>query len=245
MKKFLFLVLAVLGSDHTNGQDYYEKLHESLEKEYEKFVHASLSNDSATAMNILENNKRTQVVEKKYFPTENIPEHIFNIKIAALKDSIIDFFKIENGSAENKILSKIFYFNRHEERMSIFFSAETSKDTIFSKEYFSSPDNIEDLYLTSFHELWVSKLYYAQDHPLKYTADFALKLTAIDTNTTRLKVIAIDPEVVNGMSIGIHGPMNVYTKVQSTTIEEYAILLFIAEKLGDRALLPLKIPKDH
>jgi hypothetical protein len=46
------------------------------------------------------------------------------------------------------------------------------------------------------------------------------------------------------MGLGVHGPMNIYTKVQPTTIEEYSLLLFIADKLGDGSLLPLKLPKS-
>ena len=214
-----------------------------MQPKYEKFIQAVLLNDTIKAEEILKSNIKIQPILEKAFPIKNIPAHIFKINVTALKDTIVNLFKIENDTDKNKFLRDIFYFFSENHRMQVFFVAETNKDTIFSREYFSGQPKSDDVFLTPFAGTWLSKFYYSDDHPLKYTTEFALKLKMVDSSSTELKVVALNPQVVNGMSIEVHGPQNEYAKVQPTTIEEYSILLFIADKLGDKTLLPLRLPK--
>ena len=129
--------------------------------------------------------------------------------------------------------------------MSVFFTAESSKGAIFSSEYFLQPNTSNDIYLSAMMAPWLSEYYYSDSQPIEYTADFVFKLTKIDENSTVVKVVAINPEIISGMGLGIHGSMNIYSKAQPTTIEEYSLLLFIADKLGDATLLPLKLPNHQ
>jgi hypothetical protein len=41
-------------------------------------------------------------------------------------------------------------------------------------------------------EPWLSKYYYSDSQPIKYTADFVFKLTKIDESSTDVKVIAVN-----------------------------------------------------
>lgn len=184
-------------------------------------------------------------IETKPFPVRNVPEHVFTISANALKDTILKAFKIENDPEENKHLKDIFWYysgNDKEHKISILFRAETNTDTIFSRRYFLNPNTSNDVFLEVFHTAWISKYYQSHGHPLKYTTNFAVQLSEVDANKTKVKVVALNPEVINGTGFGVHGPANIYTSAQPTTIEEYSILLFIADKVGDTSLSPLKLP---
>ncbi|MBS1606208.1 MAG: hypothetical protein JST42_26355 [Bacteroidetes bacterium] len=147
---------------------------------------------------------------------------------------------------DNKILKAVFYeVIPNGGTMPLIFQPETSKDTLFSREYFLKAGKSNDIFLHDFREPWTSKFYYSKDHPLEYTADFIVKLSEIDDSSTKLSVIAYNPEVINGISsYGPHGAVARYTPVEATTIEEYTFLEFIASKLGDSTLLPIKLPKN-
>jgi hypothetical protein len=184
-------------------------------------------------------------IETKPFPIKNNAEHVFNLNANVIKDTIVRAFKIENDPEDNKHLRDIFWYYAGEVKehpMAILFSAETSRDTIFSLHYFSKPNTADDVFLEVYHEAWISKYYHSHGHPLKFTTDFAIQLSSIDANKTKVKIIALNPEVINGTGFGVHGPANIYTPAQPTTIEEYSLLLFIADKVGDTTLPPLKLP---
>ena len=237
MKYFATLLLTIFISQIAIGQD-----------DYEKFIQALLKGDTVLAAQIERNYTNENKIEpiKEYpFPVRNITEHVFKLNMNVLKDSLLSFFKIENSPEENQHLRKIFYFYVDTIRMSVFFNAESSQGAIFSREYFLQPNTSNDIYLTAMHKLWLSKYYYSDSQPIKYNADFVFKLTKIDENSTVVKVVAINSEIISGMALGVHGPMNIYTKAQPTTIEEYSLLLFIADKLGDATLLPLKLPNNQ
>ena len=187
-------------------------------------------------------------IQTNPFPNKNVPEHIFNINVNALKDTIIKAFRIGNEQEDNKYLRDIFWYYTDKEKkykMPIFFTAETNIDIVFSRSYFSKPNTSSDVFLEVFHEAWISEFYYSHNHPLSYTTNFAIKLSKIGSNKTMVKVFALNPEVINGTGFGVHGPANIYTPAQPTTIEEYSLLLFIADKLGDTTLPPLKLPNNQ
>jgi len=92
-------------------------------------------------------------------------------------------------------------------------------------------------------ETWPSKLYFSGKHQLGYRTPFIIKLTKVGSSSTKVNIIAEDPKVINGISgYSAHGAVARETAVAPTTIEEYSILLFIASKLGDSSMLPIKLP---
>lgn len=195
--------------------------------------------------------KNIDPIQSKPFPIKNNPTHNFKLSIDKLKDTITSMFSIEN-QIDNKILNNIFYYyskgdsetnaNRH----LITFETESSQDTLFSKDYFSKASTSNDIYLHDFNFSWLSKLYFSNGKPLEYRTPFIIKLLKINNDSTTISVIAEDPKVLNGISgYGPHGPIARETVVEPTSIEEYSILLFIADKLGDKTLVPLKLPNDQ
>lgn len=187
----------------------------------------------------------TEPIQTKPFPEKNLPEHVFRSTYADLKDTIISMFTIEN-QLDNKILNQVFYEKMPTAgTMPLTFAPETNKDTLFSKEYFSKAGTANDIFLHDFRFAWMSKLYYSNDHSLKYTADFIVRLFKVNDSSTKVSIIAYRPEVINGIArYGPHGAVARYTPVLATTIEEYTLLQFIASKLGDSTLLPIKLPKN-
>ena len=234
IKRFFTFSITLLMTNIAFGQNNYEK-----------FVNALINGDTILAQKISDQNSTVGQIETRKFQIKNVPEHVFNIESIKLKDTIISLFSLEN-QFENKILSRIFYSKVSKTfTMNITFQAETNKDTLFSKEYFSNPNSSNDIFLHSFRECWPSKYYYSQNNSLEYTANFIIKLNKINDGSTRILIIADSPQVINGISgYGVHGPIARYTSVQSTTIEEYTILKFIAKKLGDKTLSPLKLPEE-
>jgi hypothetical protein len=185
----------------------------------------------------------TESINLKSFPIKNIPEHNFRVSISKLHDTIASLFNFENQE-ENKILSSIFYYYYPEGmKHLIYFSAETKDNAVFSREYFSKPNTSYDIYVHAYGDVWPSKLYFSGKKQLDYRTPFIIKLTKIDTNSTRINIIAESPKVINGISgYSAHGAVARETSVEPTTIEEYSILLFIASKLGDSSMLPIKLP---
>ena len=237
MKKIATIFLTLFIFQSAIGQD-----------DYDRFIQAILKGDTVLAAQIesdYADENKIEPISEYPFPVKNIPGHIFKLNINTLKDTLVDFFKIEYSPEENKYMKKVFYFYMDTIVMSVFFSTESSKDAIFSREYFLQPNTANDIYLTAMDGPWLSKYYYSVNQPIKYTAEFVFKLTKIDENSTAVKVVTINPEIISGKGLGVHGPMSIYTKAQPTTIEEYSLLLFIADKLGDRTLLPLKLPNSQ
>lgn len=193
--------------------------------------------------------KTVDPIELRAFPNKNIPERIFKLGLDKLKDSIVTFFSLENQS-NNKYLNSIFYDyvikdNQSEEnKLFTDFQVETIKTASFGEAYFSKPNTSNSIYLHNFGTPWLSKLYYSKDKPLRYRTAFVINLSTINNDSTKVSIIAEDPKVLNGISgYGAHGAIARETKVEPTTIEEYSILLFIADKLADKTLTPLKLPK--
>ena len=110
---------------------------------------------------------------------------------------------------------------------------------------FASPENRDDLYLHSHGEpIDPSEVYYGGGVPLRYRAEFQLHLTASNGNSTHISVITHKPSVINGtVCCGLHGYKSNDVAVESTTIEEYRILLFIGRLLGVTDMPPLRLPE--
>ncbi len=185
------------------------------------------------------------------FPIKNIPEYTFHLGIERLRDTIAALFNFSN-QYENKYLGPIFYYYIFEENESEkhknaqFFNAETVKDSLFGRNYFSKPNTSNDIYIHDFNTAWPSKLYFSNGKPLKYRTDFIIKLSKVDLDSTKVVIIAEDPKVLNGIDgFGVHAPVARETAVRPSSIEEYSLLLFIADKLQEHNLLPLKLPSSQ
>jgi len=184
-------------------------------------------------------------IQKRVFPLKNIPKHVFNFPADKLRDTIITLFSLDNGKQyHDSVLIKIFYDAiLNDKNMPCTFSVETSKDTIFSKKYFSNPKTANDLFLCSLGSFWFSKYYYSKDQPLEFISNFAIKFKKVDDSFTEVQIVADDPQVINGTKCcGFHGTYSKYTPVEPTLIEEYTLLQYIASKLGDTTLSPIKVP---
>ena len=69
-----------------------------------------------------------------------------------------------------------------------------------------------------------------------------MTLTKIDDENTLLKVKPEDLKVIKGVEgFTAHGFYSKEISVDPTTIEEYSLIYFIAEQLGDKTLRPLNL----
>jgi hypothetical protein len=184
----------------------------------------------------------TDPIQTKSFPEKNLPEHNFKFNSNALRDTIISLFTVAR-QYNNSVLARTFY-STADPGMSISFGAETSKDTIFSKQYFSKAGTTNDIFLHSFAQAWDSKYYYSKNRPLIFISNYIIKFERLNDSITKVSIMADDPEVINGTTCcGPHGTEARYTPVESSTIEEYTLLEYIASKLDDTSLAPIKLPK--
>jgi len=248
---FEHLVKAIKEGDTVLAKKYENKILKQHQDSYTRYFIAGLKGDTILAKQIENSIITIEPIEEKSFPVRNISEHTFKIPFNQIKDSIVAFFNFEN-QYKNKFIESIFYYyfpdndsaknNKH----FVSFNAETKKDSsYFSKSYFSNANTSNDIYLRSYDGWWLSKLYFSKGKPLEYGTSFIIKLSKIDRNSTKVSIVAEDPIVINGIDgFGFHGPRGRETKVQPSSIEEYSLLLFIADKLGDKTLPPLKLPSQ-
>lgn len=184
-------------------------------------------------------------IEPKDFSDKNIPEHYFHFDASMLKDTIVSLFNFDN-QYKNELLNSIFYHYASDHFIPVFFNAETADNAIFGKEHFTKQNTNTDIYLHDYEEVWLSKLYFSGNKALEYRTAFVIKMTAVDTKTTKVQIVAENPRVINGTAAyGAHGAIARETSVRPTTIEEYTLLLFISNKLGDSTMQPLKLPSDR
>ena len=219
--------------------------------EWVKYMQALLRGDTVLAAKIEKENITVEPIEEKPFQKRNVAEHVFHFSINRLKDTIISLFNFKNQS-DNKILKPVFYNymtegdTSVENRLQITFNAETKKDALFGMEYFSRPEAANDVYIHDFGQTWFSKLYFSKGRPLETRMAFIIKLSAQDATTTKVTIVPERPAVLNGISgFGVHAAIARETEVRPSTIEEYSLLLFVADILGDKSLAPLRTPENE
>jgi hypothetical protein len=70
-----------------------------------------------------------------------------------------------------------------------------------------------------------------------------IKLRSIEKNETELEIFAVQPVVIHGTECcGPHGRYGKKVHVKATTIEEYCLIVFIAEQ-PNLSLPPIKLPE--
>ena len=190
--------------------------------------------------------QKPEKVERKQLPSANATSHIFQLPLTTLRDTIAALFDFK-VQYENPYLKPIFYYYFPEDDTEhvnlITFNAETAKDALFGKAYFQKPNTANDVYLHDFGTTWYSPVYHAKGKPFLFRTAYILKLKSISKDQTQVTVEAENPIIINGTTgMGPHGPIAREEKVEPTTVEEYALLLFIRDKLGDKTMTPLKMP---
>jgi hypothetical protein len=114
-----------------------------------------------------------------------------------------------------------------------------------SKNLLTKPGNESDAYLWSdVSPIGESQVYYKNDQPLIYYADFHIHLSTVGQKKTRVDIATYNSSVAAGVdqSWSPHGPSLIEVNVDPTTIEEYQILLHIGEQVGTKDMPPLVIP---
>ena len=185
------------------------------------------------------NFEKYEPIELRTFPEKNKTEYVFHKGLNICRDTVINIFNDFARQMKDKDLNIVF-------PIQITFTPELSDSIhLFSAKYFESPNTKNDIYLQCFTEFWPSRLYHSNAKSLEYSADFVIKFSSVDSNHTKVQVITINPQVINGFDgWGAHGP-NLkarYTPVPSTSIEEYALLQYIGKYLGDTTLPAIKLP---
>ena len=124
--------------------------------------------------------------------------------------------------------------------LSLYFKEDNRYDILKIK------NNFNDAYLRTFLDYMKSKIYYKEDVPLKYTADFHLHLDSIGENKTKVTITTINPQVITGVKPGIGDNLTIgasnFKSVPASTIEEYEILLIIGKQLGQKGMPPCNYP---
>ena len=107
---------------------------------------------------------------------------------------------------------------------------------------FGAPGGDDDLILRYGHmPMGLSSVYYIDGRPVRYLADFQLKIEALGVGRTRVEVVTIDPQVIAGRALmpGRHFTRpNIYVPVEATSVEEYRLLLRLGELLGEPGMPP-------
>lgn len=179
-------------------------------------------------------------MEKKELIETNPTDHVFNIPIDKLRQTIIESFNELKTMHSEFYDSSVFFYEFKGYRHQAIFRAETSPG-IFGRQYFEQEGTKDDIYLYS-HEYWISPIYKAGGKQLNCRTAFILTLTKIDDENTLLKVKPEDLKVIKGVEgFTAHGFYSKEISVDPTTIEEYSLIYFIAEQLGDKTLRPLNL----
>lgn len=136
---------------------------------------------------------------------------------------------IKNGLGKNQI-----------RELSLYFKEDNRYDILKAKE------NLNDAYLRTFLDYMKSKIYYKENKPLQYTADFHLHLDSLPDNKTRVTISTINPRIITGVKPGIGDNLTIgasnFKSVPPSTIEEYEILLIIGKQLGQSNMPPCNYP---
>jgi hypothetical protein len=197
-----------------------------------------------SAVIILSGCDNLKSLERKELVEMNPTEHTFSVSIDSLRRTILNTFYGHKEIGSTFYQSSIFYINvdmgSGKHKMTVSFNAETPGDALFGKDHFKKPNTENDIYLHSFGQFWYSPIYFAGGEALEFRTPFIMTLESVDEGHARLKVRPETPKVIKGVSgFSAHGFVAKEIEVESSTVEEYSLILFIAEQLGDTTLRPL------
>jgi len=88
-----------------------------------------------------------------------------------------------------------------------------------------------------------SRSYYVHEKPLRTRGSFFIDIERISAHETKASVTTINLRALNGTITGIHGAIVPHiADLKPTSIEEYETLLYLANRLGQANMPPLKLP---
>jgi hypothetical protein len=153
---------------------------------------------------------------------------------------------LEAFSIEHQIDQPVFGSSTHPSQIESIFAVECATNALFGAKLFRDPANANDIYLHTFGTPFVvSSVYRGRDGGLPFIAVFHLHLTSAGSNTT-VTVTASDTQVVNGTKFGVGpcGPGQGWNnqKVRPTTVEEYSILRYLGNYLGETNMPAVGLP---
>ncbi|MES2808928.1 MAG: hypothetical protein V4619_09910 [Bacteroidota bacterium] len=169
----------------------------------------------------------------------------FKLPVKELHDTIVKIFEFKNQMG-NKILEDIFYYKNDGNYIQpVTFSTETADTAVFAENYFKKPNTKNDIFLNQYGDFWYSTMYFHDGKPFSYRTPYAIQLAGITKDSTLITIKALDPKIINGSRCcGMHlGNVSLEEPVKATTVEEYTLILYIAEKLGIKGMKPLHIPR--
>jgi hypothetical protein len=175
-------------------------------------------------------------IRKRILLKDNPTELVFPLSKDSLRTAVINIFN-SNAEIRSKFYNNsIFYLTTNDgEKVPIAFRAEGIENSIFTEVYFTNNPNSEEVYLyNSSGSSWLSPVYYVDDNKaLPFRSSFIVAFDSLETNKTRLKVTAENPVVIYGTECcDPHGYYGKEVAIPPTTIEEYSLILFIAEQLA-------------
>ena len=213
-------------------------------------IHLVLNFLSFFSMLLLLSNctKGPDSIDKKNLLTPNPTSCTFNMPVSKLRDTVVKLFGID-PQMDNKTLMKIFFYRWPETGDSqihqAMFEPETSDMPAFGSEYFKQKQTKDDVFLTPMADYWASPVYFHKNKPFDFTSSFSIKFKPVTQNTSSITIIAYKPVIFNGTKCcGPHGKYAILQTIESTTIEEYTLVLYLAEKLGVKNLKPLRLPEQ-
>jgi hypothetical protein len=185
-------------------------------------------------------------VQIKKLATLNLVSYVVNMPAKQLRDTLLALFdykyQMDDPGLKQVFVDAIADSSKY--KMQVSFSTETFNQAVFSKEYFAGPGTRNDVYITAMGGYWNSPMYFTEGKPLLYTSDFAFKFKEISKDSTLLMVKAVNPEVVNGSKCcSPHGNYSITQKVKPTSVEEYILIAFVAQKLNIKDIPALKMPR--
>ena len=186
-------------------------------------------------------------VEQKILLNPNQTCLTIKLPINKLRDTLVEIFDIDHQE-DNKILGRIFFYKSDPKDLGVHqitFWPETSDTCTFGKEYFKKPNTKNDVFLTQYGEAWYSAMYFNKSKPFEFRTEFAIQLKELSKNSTLITAKALDPKILNGKKCcgPCLGNYSLEEKVQPTTVEEYTLILYIAEQLSIKGLPRLQLPK--
>jgi hypothetical protein len=117
-------------------------------------------------------------------------------------------------------------------------------------ELFLKPNNAYDIFLWSIGVYGKSKIYMKKNGSFfDYWVSFYLHLEKTDDNHTKISIKTIEPKIITGKEL-LPSPPHMVRKdktmqVESSTIEEYEILLEIGRVMGEKNMPALSLPEKN
>jgi hypothetical protein len=174
----------------------------------------------------------------------NPTNYIFKLPVDKLRDTIIKLFDLDHQMDDTVLKSVFIDHILKNDPFPIIFSPEQAKNASFGYDYFKKPGTDNDIFLCQMGSCWYSPIYFYKNGAFLFSSSFAIKFKTLSPKETLIKVIDVDPGILNGtICCGPHGNYANIQNVKPTTVEEYTLILYIAEKLGIEGLKPLHIPR--